>query len=443
MTAMLLTDAPIHELIHMRVDTAILLTILLASTLSIPALAADYAPVSLVATVYPDGVVDVEYIVDTDPLAVRVTVPLFGTDFPDLLVVNQDGLPLVTAQAGPDITVDSLGATSIAITYSTQELTSKLGTLWALNVTLPTNLEAWLPAGATIVGMSQMPLGVTTIGGRIQVIMPPGANSVSYVVSSSVTREAAQTAITDAETTIDGIKANGTITTAAESLLAQAEAAFNAGDYTQAAQMAAQAKTSALTTEAMAQSALDAIERATTEIQNAKDDGRTSHVAAAETSLGNAETSYASGDYAAAKTSADQAYEQARASSRTVDYTLIIAGVAILLVAAGAYAYTLRSRAPPPPPKAAPKSDDGAVNLESVFQKHPDLRVDDREVIRFLAERGGEAFANEIRDRFDIPRTSAWRMIRRLISAGVVEERKIGGQSLIYVAKRYREAKKE
>lgn len=440
---MLLTDDPIHELIHMRVGTTILLTILLVSTLSIPALAADYAPVSLVATVYPDGVVGVEYSVDTDPLAVRVTVPLFGTDFPDLLVVNQDGLPLVTAQAGSDITIDSLGATSIVITYSTQELTSKLGTLWTLNVTSQTNLEVWLPTGATIVSMSQMPLGVTTIGGRIQVIMPPGANSVSYVVSSSVTREAAQAAITDAETTINAIKANGTLTTAAESLLAQADAAFTAGDYAQAAQLAAQAKTSALTTEAMAQSALDSIERATTAVQDARDEGRTSNIAAAEATLAQAEGSYSSGDYAAAKTGADQAYEQARASSRTVDYTLIIAGVAILLVAAGAYAYTRRSRPPPPPPKAAPKSDDGAVNLESVFQKHPDLRVDDREVIRFLAERGGEAFANEIRDRFDIPRTSAWRMIRRLISAGVVEERKIGGQSLIYVAKRYREAKKE
>ena len=43
-----------------------------------------------------------------------------------------------------------------------------------------------------------------------------------------------------------------------------------------------------------------------------------------------------------------------------------------------------------------------------------------------------------IRDRFEIPRTSAWRMIRRLMGMGVVEERKIGGQSLIYIVKKYR-----
>jgi uncharacterized membrane protein len=31
-------------------------------------------------------------------------------------------------------------------------------------------------------------------------------------------------------------------------------------------------------------------------------------------------------------------------------------------------------------------------------------------------------------------------MIRRLIDAGIVEERKIGGQNLIYIVKKYRRA---
>ena len=92
-------------------------------------------------------------------------------------------------------------------------------------------------------------------------------------------------------------------------------------------------------------------------------------------------------------------------------------------------------------PKSSPqksKEIEGAVNLDAIFSKNSDLRVDDKEVIRFLSERGGEAFANEIRDRFDIPRTTAWRMIRRLIGMGIVEEKKIGGQSLIFIVKKYR-----
>ena len=97
---MLLTDDSTHELFYMSVGTGVLLMILLTSTLAAPVLAADYTPASLVATAYPDGVVGIEYIIDLDPLAVRVSIPLFVSDLPDLLVVNQDGLPLVATQAG-------------------------------------------------------------------------------------------------------------------------------------------------------------------------------------------------------------------------------------------------------------------------------------------------------------------------------------------------------
>jgi len=64
--------------------------------------------------------------------------------------------------------------------------------------------------------------------------------------------------------------------------------------------------------------------------------------------------------------------------------------------------------------------------------------MDDREVIRYITESGGELFSNEIRERFDIPRTSAWRMLRRLQGLEILEERKVGGQSLVSIHSRYR-----
>ena len=78
------------------------------------------------------------------------------------------------------------------------------------------------------------------------------------------------------------------------------------------------------------------------------------------------------------------------------------------------------------------------IDLERLFKEHPELRMDDREVLKYLAENDGEAFAFDIRDRFDIPRTSAWRMIQRLQRYEVVDERKIGGQSLINIKEKYR-----
>ena len=64
--------------------------------------------------------------------------------------------------------------------------------------------------------------------------------------------------------------------------------------------------------------------------------------------------------------------------------------------------------------------------------------MDDKEVVRYIAENRGELFANEIRERFDIPRTSLWRMIRRLKEKEILEERKVGGQSLVSIHRRYR-----
>jgi uncharacterized membrane protein len=220
----------------------------------------------------------------------------------------------------------------------------------------------------------------------MQVILPPGPNSISYVVSTGVTIEAAQTAI----------------------------------------------------------------DSASAAILKARSESRTSNLAAAESLLEQARTALSSGDYAAAKSNADSAYTLANSSKAVFDYTLAIWAAAFLVIGVGAVIYVRRRRplvASSSPQTRAPtqvptrSQNDGIVKLELVFQKHPDLRMDDKEVVRFLAERGGEAFANEIRDRFEIPRTSTWRMIRRLMSAGIVEERKIGGQSLIYVAKKYREAR--
>ena len=91
------------------------------------------------------------------------------------------------------------------------------------------------------------------------------------------------------------------------------------------------------------------------------------------------------------------------------------------------------------PPSGVPVDSSQAreVNLDLIFWHHQDLRLEDKEVLRFLAESNGEAFASEIRDRFEIPRSSAWRLIRRLVNNEIVEERKIGNQSLVRVRDKY------
>jgi uncharacterized membrane protein len=52
-------------------------------------------------------------------------------------------------------------------------------------------------------------------------------------------------------------------------------------------------------------------------------------------------------------------------------------------------------------------------------------------VLQFLAEKEGAAFESEIRGKFLLPKTTIWRLVKRLEREELVEIRKAGGQNLI------------
>jgi len=64
-------------------------------------------------------------------------------------------------------------------------------------------------------------------------------------------------------------------------------------------------------------------------------------------------------------------------------------------------------------------------------EEKPYFRNEDKDLLDFLCEKGGSAFESEIRNKFVLPRTSLWRLIKRLEREELVEVRKIGGQNLI------------
>ena len=66
-------------------------------------------------------------------------------------------------------------------------------------------------------------------------------------------------------------------------------------------------------------------------------------------------------------------------------------------------------------------------NADKILKANPQLKKEDRDVILFLAEKDGRAFEAEIRERFpDMPRTSLWRLVRRLERLEIVEVKRIG-----------------
>jgi uncharacterized membrane protein len=74
--------------------------------------------------------------------------------------------------------------------------------------------------------------------------------------------------------------------------------------------------------------------------------------------------------------------------------------------------------------------------VEKIVEMHPQLNKEERSVIQFLAENEGKAFESQIRERFpEIPRTSLWRLVRRLEKLDIVKVKKIGLENQVELKK--------
>lgn len=77
------------------------------------------------------------------------------------------------------------------------------------------------------------------------------------------------------------------------------------------------------------------------------------------------------------------------------------------------------------------------INIKKTLSKNPTLSKDDKAVIEFLAEKDGKAFEAEIRQRFpDMPRTTLWRLVRRLEGLEIVEIKRIGLENQVILIKK-------
>src|SRR4030042_7123283 len=168
----------------MKAVLGTLLAILMLSGWVFTAMASNYTATDLFLTVYADGVADVEYKVNLDPTLARVTVQVFGLILNDLLIINQDGSPLTYTINGSVLTIDSLGSTIATISYNTQDLTLKTGSIWSLNITAPTTVNILLPLGSTIISMSDIPLEIGTVDGKPYLSLVEGDVSVSYLLGT-------------------------------------------------------------------------------------------------------------------------------------------------------------------------------------------------------------------------------------------------------------------
>ena len=79
------------------------------------------------------------------------------------------------------------------------------------------------------------------------------------------------------------------------------------------------------------------------------------------------------------------------------------------------------------------------LDLETIFKLKPDLREDDKELIKFIFDNNGEVLESELRKNFLQPRTTMWRAVKRLEREGIIEIEKKDLQNLVKLRKNMEE----
>ena len=86
-----------------------------------------------------------------------------------------------------------------------------------------------------------------------------------------------------------------------------------------------------------------------------------------------------------------------------------------------------------------PKTNVVSNDIETIFNLIPDMRDDDKEIVKFISENGEEILESDLRKKFLQPRTTMWRAVKRLERLGVIETSKKDLQNLVRLKKNVEE----
>lgn len=330
-------------------------------------------------TIYVDGTAHVFYESEVDPFEPDFSVELFGNIIDNFVAQDEDGLLLSSQIIDSTAIIQTLGASAVKVDYDSHDLVTKDGKIWSFHVDSPYDYSLLMPENSVIIGMSTYPSSLQVVGEQSLISMPTGTTDISYFFSISGSAQTATLTIEQAQTLIDEINNLGIETPLAESRLLQAISAIDEGKYSDAENFANEAK-----------------KLATQEQQ---------------TSVSNRDSS-------------------------DISFILIGGGVA---AAIGVIALVYKTRRASIKITTVPQPQTSiheTLDKEMIFKLKPNLRQDDKEMIEFLFEKGGQAYESEIRKKFIQPRTTMWRAVKRLEREGIIEIEKKDLQNLVKIKKK-------
>jgi uncharacterized membrane protein len=340
---------------------------------------------SLDFTVYPDGTTHISQESTADPQDPELTVSLFGSTIDSFVAQDENGVLLSYDVAKTKATIQTFGANSVSIDYDTYDLVSKKGKIWTLVIDSPVDYTLNMPEETVIVGMTNFPELVETVDNRQRLSLPRGENQIDYFFGVSGPSQSAQKAINDARNLIAQANNDGIETPLAQEKLDQAIIEFDNKKYVDAEQLAFQAQ-----------------ESARTEMDKAADPPEQAN----------------SFDW----------FEQ---NVLTVATSLAAIGGAI-----SAVTLILKKTKSAVKKTIEPllnKNNGGLGTEETDIDEveTTEMREDDKRLVAFLEQNGGQAFEKDLRKKFLLPRTTMWRAVKRLERQGIIEIEKKEFQNLV------------
>ncbi|MCX8162899.1 MAG: MarR family transcriptional regulator [Candidatus Bathyarchaeota archaeon] len=174
--------------------------------------------------------------------------------------------------------------------------------------------------------------------------------------------------------------------------------------------------------------ALEAIARALKSIEEAENEGRIEGLDEARRLLSEAINLLSRRMYSEAKAKALEALEAARRATKPS--TSILDTIYIIVLS---YWYILLGLGIGVSALILSRRIKAYRSLEDLFEKNPWLNEDERNLLKILWEKGGAAYESDLRELLNLPKTTVWRMVRRLERSGLLRVEKVRGENRVHI----------
>ena len=406
----------------------------------------------------------------------EITLPLVGGNINDILVRNYQSKYLVYTfnAVTNEIKINSQNESQIRITYQTPDLVNKQEREWSFLINSAFPFTVKLPNDAVVTNLGeQSPSLIRKLGGQNLLSFDKGRISIDYVIGYAGTREQATISINSAE--LDLAKAESEHTGInlgdVKDILNNAKTALNQSNFIDVERLANNASDlSGIMTESF-EISKDTMRNATRKIEDLQ--GMSVDTSQASEFVSKSNIEFTQGNYPKALEYATLALNSLEApkqeqlflnSSSTVYLLLIpLAAVSVGLFMMRKYRIKSNQHIQSSSIKIDPLNPDTSTNafrennfiekqspikeqtsneaptdnsdlhnlVADIIRQKENLKPEEKEILFYISEKEGAAFEGEIRNKFILPKTSLWRLIRRLERENLIEVTKLGGQNLI------------